>query len=454
MPATGESIRVACNAYVSALNAARASAVTEEAFWQDKLSNRAYRRVMEAAHEGNEELRAGFALFEVLGSFASNVWAEGEADAAAGVRLAERVVRLVEQLSATAWLGITALENRFSGFPEYTELDGIAILNLNVATDENSREVLARFERLLIAALRFPPRGSTTAQQSYYDLDEHYFKNKTRGFIPIRPMVVLRLGSASELDAYNFYDWSLRSFLPLLLLCQLAYDLRRPATVRILRTRDPLVNALTIDSDSLVALPDVALGLDTATGASAVWHRPFPLFEELHGVDYKAAVLVDLWREIASPLIRARESAIPPKVMDTIERCVRFVSDCRHRTRDDIALHSVIAIESLLSLFQPSESISERFRTFGAALIAKDGPRRIEAYDHLGRLYSFRSKLVHTAGRDAELEAGDATFAFESFLTCLKEVLGWAVQQVEASQPCDAASFKAFFLERVFSGGT
>jgi hypothetical protein len=439
---------------VRAVVAARASSATDEAFWEEKVSNRAYRQLISTAHEGRADLRAGFALGEVLYEYASKVWEQGEDDeASAAARLGDTILKLVEQLSASAWLAVTALENRFGGFPEHTVLDNIAILNLRDANPERARELLDRFELVLVDTLGFPRRGSTTATQSYYDLDEHYFNNKTGGFIPTRPMVVFRLGSASELDASVFFNWSLRASLPLLLLCQLAYDLRHPERLRVLRTHDPLVNAFTVDSDSLVALPNVAIGLNTATGASAVWHRPFPLFEEFHSGNYDPAAFTRLWSEIASPFLQARERGIPPKLMAVFERCVRFVSECRHRPHDEVALHSVIATESLLSPFQQPENIAERFRAFGAALIAGDGPGRIEAYTRLGKLYSYRSKLVHAAGHNAELEEGEAQFAFDTFLTCLREVSAWAARQAEAGASCDAESFKTFFLERLFGGG-
>jgi hypothetical protein len=61
--------------------------------------------------------------------------------------------------------------------------------------------------------------------------------------------------------------------------------------------------------------------------------------------------------------------------------------------------------------------------------------------------------LVHAAGHNAELEEGEAQFAFDTFLTCLREVSAWAARQAEAGASCDAESFKTFFLERLFGGG-
>ena len=66
MPSPEDRTRAAAAAYVSSLVAARAGAATEDEFWQEKSSNRAYQQLVKSALEGREGLRAGFALVMLL----------------------------------------------------------------------------------------------------------------------------------------------------------------------------------------------------------------------------------------------------------------------------------------------------------------------------------------------------------------------------------------------------
>jgi len=226
--------------------------------------------------------------------------------------------------------------------------------------------------------------------------------------------------------------------------------MKRLSGFKILRMSDPLIDTSQLRHESRVAIPPATLALNTGNGDVAFWGRSTPAFELLHGADYDPVELVELWNKIARPLLELRRKGLPMRLSAVIEKAVGFVADARQEGAREIALHSVIATEALLSPFDQPDSIAERFRALGAALIGKTGSERVEVYGKLQRLYSFRSKLVHQAGRGADLSDDDAQFALADFLTCLGEEARWAGERLDMELECDKGSFEAFYLSRVF----
>lgn len=87
------------------------------------------------------------------------------------------------------------------------------------------------------------------------------------------------------------------------------------------------------------------------------------------------------------------------RIADRLIQAVALMSKCRYSEFTDLALNSVIASEAILNPTNEKDNLAERFALFGAAILSDDSVNRKTVYDHLKRLYNYRSTLVHSAKR-------------------------------------------------------
>jgi hypothetical protein len=118
--------------YLDALMAAKATAATEDAFWNDRSSGKAYKRLFRAVGEQiPSDVLWWHPIWELTGGYSSHVWETAEIDRDALAKdFTDQLEARMTFASKQSWLCLLPLERRFEGFPEFVSLDEFDIVNV------------------------------------------------------------------------------------------------------------------------------------------------------------------------------------------------------------------------------------------------------------------------------------------------------------------------------------
>jgi len=193
-----DAVTNACRKYIDAVIRAKKRTATSEHFWKDKRADRAYRQLCKTIEVTvPTDLKWWYTIWDLAGSTAEQVL-EGHFDEKIDTpRFCHQVLAYLDVLAGYKWIASLPLEHVFSTFPPFTDFGGFYLVNpCNPESPCELDELLKRFRDILTEKLNVdfvPPKDLNS--NSYLNLGDHFFENKTDGYIPGRPQMVIRVGS-------------------------------------------------------------------------------------------------------------------------------------------------------------------------------------------------------------------------------------------------------------------
>lgn len=442
-----------CTRYIKAVLRAKERSATSDEFWANKKAQQAYERMCEAIQaQAPADLRWWYTVWELAGSTSEQIW-DGGFDQATGTdRFVKRVQAHLAAREGFDWIACLPLEHVFCRFPAFTDFGDFLLVNPTDGAPELD-ELLRQFRDILTEKFNVnfvPPTDPNN--ESYLRLGDHYF-NKSGGYIPGRPQMVVKVGRGDTFVNKLILAGTASYNLSLLSVCQIEYELNGSIleTGIISPEHDRLPTGERMQP-GLIEIPPVAVAINVNTGQTDWWGTEVKVYETEHGTGYKPDKFMAIWSEIAQPLLRLRGAALSGKLRAALDNAIRFVARCRHDAMGDLTLHSVIATETILNPFNARGDAVERFAIFAAALTGRTLEERLETYNTARHLYNLRNSVVHQSALHGGKAAKDSPKqAFRLFLACLKAIVGWAGTNLAQGRKCEEAEFRDFFTRRVLS---
>jgi hypothetical protein len=447
-------IAEACEKYIQAIIAAKRRSTNPDGFWKDKRADKAYRHLYETI-EANvpADLKWSYTIWELAGSTAEQVLEGRFVETTDGPRFCRQVTAYLEALTGFDWVACLPLENAFCGFPAYTDFGGFCLVNPvrpNEARDLDA--LLARFRGILTEKLGIEfiePTGPNN--ESYLRLGDHYFNNKSDGYIPGRPQMVIRAGRGDEFINKQLLPGLARQQFSLLSLCQIAYGLKPELKVLFGEAGAGCLPTGERMQSGFIRIPDVAVAIVAKTGDAAIWATRLEYFETEGAQRYEPDKFIAIWNETARPVLHLEGAMVGP-VGDAVRNAIRLVAKCRHRMMGDLTLNSVIATETILNPFR-KKGTSEGFAVFAATLTGETTESRLATYEIARSLYKLRNTAVHSSEHHDDKKKSDSgKQAFGLFRACLKGILQWVKETAEQGKKCDEKEFRKFYLRTVLGG--
>ena len=446
-------IEDACTRYIKAVMRAKERSTSADDFWANKKAQQAYEQMCKAIEaQAPAGLRWWYTVWELAGSTSEQIWDGGFNPATETEHFVKRVQAHLAALERVDWIASLPLEHLFCTFPTFTDFGDFLLINPNDGAS-GLDELLRRFRGILTEKLNVnfvPPTDPST--ESYLHLGDHYF-NKSGGYIPGRPQMVVKVGRGDRFVNKLILSGIASYSLALLSVCQIEYEL----SGSILETRiispehDRLPTGERMQS-GMIEIPSVAVAINVNSGQADWWGTEVKIYETEHGIGYNPDKFMVIWSEIALPLFRLRGAGLSGKLRVALDNAIRFVARCRHDAMGDLTLHSVIATETILNPFNARGDAVERFAIFAAALTGHTLQERLETYNRARHLYNLRNSVVHQSALHGGKAAKDSPKqAFGLFLACLKAIVAWAGNNLEHGKQCDEEAFKGFFTRKVLS---
>lgn len=443
---------IASRAFVHSLYEAKTRVSSYEDLFADRAPNAAYNRLFKTVEKVTPvdvAWRGGF--WEFACSFGDTVWENDIPEEKASLDFAAALQNSLEDLAAREWIASVPLERAFEEFPAFTDFGPFAIVNAGRSNPDCPDALLRAFQEILTAHMGVTFMDSVEVQESYLYLADHFCK-KSGYYIPGRPQLVIATGRGECRGNQQLLQDRLRQILPLLQICQVAYELQHRLSFTHGGTRMP--DGVTRMPDGLIEIPGVAVAINRRTGQADWWLGRQDVFETKRGSAYECEEFKGLWCDIAAPVLKARDAGLSGAVRDAVDRALGLVATCRHSEMGNVALNSVIATETVLNPFGVIGEVTERFALMAAALTERSPLARRETYRTAKRLYQRRSHAVHRS----RLHEGEGSTdlrtigqdAFRLFLKSLKAVVQWAHGKLSSGEPCNQEAYYEFYLESIF----
>jgi hypothetical protein len=440
-----------CTRYIKAVLGAKERSATSDDFWKDRKAQRAYERVCDAiSAQVPDDLR----WWDLAGSTSEQIW-QGDFDPATGTeRFVKRVKAHLAALERYDWIACLPLEHVFCRFPAFTDFGDFLLVNPKQKQDEvGIDELLKQFRAVLTDKLHVNfAEPIDPNNESYLRLGDHYF-NKSGGYIPGRPQMVVKVGRGDTFVNKLILSGIASYNLALLAVCQIEYELHSG----LLETRvispghDCLPNGKPMQR-GMIEIPPVAVAINVNSGQADWWGMDARNYETQEGIGYDPDKLMEIWNQIATPLLRLRGAGLSDRIRVALDNAIRFVARCRHAAMGDLTLHSVIATETILNPFNARGDTLERFAIFAAALTGRTLEKRLETYYTARQLYNLRNTVVHQSALHVGKAANDSRKkAFGLFLACLKSIVAWAATKLANGGKCGEAEFRELFTQTVLS---
>jgi hypothetical protein len=451
-----DAITEACQKYIEAVVRAKQRTTTPDHFWKDKRAGKAYKHLFKVIQANvPPDLQWWYTIWELAGSTSEQILEGRFEEATDTPRFCRQVNAYLDALAGHDWIASLPLEHVFSSFPPFTDFGGFHLVN--PAGPEGSGdldELLGRFRTILTDKLGVAfPEPKDFHNDSYLRLGDHFFKNKSDGYIPGRPQMVIRVGRGDEFVNKQLLPGLARQQLSLLALCQIAYELDDGFQSKIISPAQcRLPNGEHMQA-GVIEIPQVAVAIETKTGESAIWGARLGAYETQHGLGYEPEKFMAVWNDLAKPVLDL-EASLSGDVGDAVRNAIKFVGKCRHPEMGDLTLNSVIATETILNPFKKMGT-SEGFGMFAGALAGASVETRIETYRMARGLYHLRNQVVHQSRHEDDKAAMEShRRAFGLFRTCLKGILQWVKATTEQGRKCDKEAFDDFYLRTILGGGT
>jgi hypothetical protein len=375
---------IASKAFVHSLYEAKVRVSTYEEFFADRAPNAAYNRLFKTVEKVTPvdvAWRGGF--WEFACSFGDTVWQNDIPEEKASLDFAAALQNALEDLAAKDWIACVPIERAFDGFPPFTDFGPFALVNAGTTNSEGPDALLRAFQGILTAHMGVTFMESTEVYESYLHLADHFYK-KSGGYIPGRPQLVIATGRGECRGNQQLLQDRLRQFLPLLQICQIAYDIEQHSLFTHGSTRMP--DGVARMPDGLIEIPGVAVAINRRTGQADWWLSRKDVFETKRGSVYECEKFMGLWSDIAVPILNARDTGLSGAVRDSIDNALDLAATCRHSEMGNLALNSVIATETVLNPFGVIGEVTERFALMAAALTESSSTARRETYRMAKRL--------------------------------------------------------------------
>lgn len=268
---------IASKAFVHSLYEAKARVSTYEDFLADRAPNAAYNRLfktIEKVTPADVAWRGGF--WQFAGSFGDTVWENDIPEEKASLDFAAALQDSLEDLAARDWIACLPLERVFEGFPAFVDFGPFAIVNPGANSPDSPDDLLRAFQDLLTAHMGVTFMDSVEVRESYLYLADHFWK-KSCHYIPGRPQLVIATGRGECRGNQELLQDRLRQFLPLLKICQIAYEVQNQLSFTYGGTRLP--DGVTRMPDGLIEIPGVAVAINRRTGQADWWLSRQSVFE-------------------------------------------------------------------------------------------------------------------------------------------------------------------------------
>jgi hypothetical protein len=446
-----DAITVACQKYIQAVVRAKQRTTTPEHFWKDKRSDSAYRRLRKVIKANvPADLQWWYTIWELAGSTAEQILEGRFTEPTDMPQFCRHVMAYLDALAGHDWIASLPLEHVFGGFPPFTDFGGFCLVN---PCDPDGPceldDLLDRFRGILTDRLGIAfPQPEDLNGSSYLNLGDHFFNNKSDGYIPGRPQMVIRVGRGDEFVNKQLLPGLARQQLSLLAICQIAYELEdgfRSKVISPSHSRLPTGDQMQC---GLISIPDVAVAIVAKTGDAAIWGTGQETYETRHGLGYDPNTFMTIWNDTAKPVLDLG-GALSGAVGDAVRNAIRLVAKCRHHATGDLTLNSVIATETILNPFRKMGT-SEGFGMFAAALTGATVESRVEVYKAARSLYNLRNLAVHQSQHHDDKTTRDShKRAFDLFRACLKGILQWVKAATDQGRRCEKEEFDDFYLRTI-----